>query len=518
MSVAEWNIIQGECREVMDREIEDESIQTVVTSPPYYGLRDYGDIDTVWGGVDDCNHNWGDSVPGLNRGGSGTPTDKNNRCENHGRDTERSCICQKCGAWEGQLGLEPLHDCGRPQGKLCSHCYVCHIVEVFRGVWDVLRDDGTVWLNLGDSYSGYHGNSKKPKGEAPSNKPGYQENMRESTVGKGYLKPKDQMGMPWRVALALQQDGWYLRSDVVWAKGFSGQETQTESVMQAMREAGVSKRKIRRAVECFEPRVGNVMPESVTDRPVSSHEFLFLLSKSEKYYFDHWAVREDSVMRPQRRLTSRKEGDTKYEGRQNHRRPPGGTGGGGRNMRDTLAINTQPFTDAHFAVFPPKIAEIPIRASTSKKGACPQCGTPLKRIIEDTEKEDPSHKNSEFDSGKTGVYMEGRASEKTRTVKKTAGWERTCGCETESEPTPCKILDPFGGAATTVLSANRLGRVGIGIEIAEKYVKMGEERIEDDLRDRLAPWQEDHPGEKTPDEKPDDPTDDDSFGDYLSSL
>src|SRR6266496_4348391 len=191
-----WRVIVGDATESL-RSLPAESVQCVVTSPPYWGLRDYGIV--------------------------------------------------------GQLGLEATPE-----------LYVERMVEVFRGVRRVLRVDGTLWLNLGDSYAGsWSGNSMRPKGGSQrEGGPGFQPldyrvPARNGNVPLG-LKPKDLCGIPWRVAFALQADGWYLRSDIIWSKP-------------------------------------NPMPESVTDRPTRSHEYLFLLTKSDRYYYDADAIREPAL-------------------------------------------------------------------------------------------------------------------------------------------------------------------------------------------------------------------------------
>jgi len=243
--------------------LADASVQCVVTSPPYWGLRDYGLPPLVWDGDKPCRcghrnrqpfceHAWGDeiSVNATNH------TDK--RRWNHtrnGRDEEQPiekrtawlrtkvgqgawCLC--CSAWRGSLGLEPTPE-----------MYVRHVVEVMREVRRVLRDDGTLWLNLGDSYNAYNGNAGPSSGFSAGSAADTQRPHLESGHGLRTkdLKPKDLVGIPWRVAFALQADGWYLRSDIIWAKP-------------------------------------NPMPESVTDRPTKAHEYLFLLAKSARYYSD----------------------------------------------------------------------------------------------------------------------------------------------------------------------------------------------------------------------------------------
>ena len=311
-----WQLYQGDALETL-KQMEDESINCCVTSPPYWGLRDYG--------VD------------------------------------------------GQLGLEPT-----PEE------YVENMVEVFREVKRVLRKDGTLWLNLGDSYAAnrtYQVASTLMNGDAT--------NKAQACSGRGMkasdfgMKPKNMIGIPWRVAFALQSDGWYLRSDIIWAKP-------------------------------------NPMPESVQDRPTKAHEYIFLLSKSARYFYDAEAIKEEAKEWTGQAATFKREGgkatqlhvpgqarvshrpDRKQD--QVHRRYTGFNDrykqGPKRNKRTVWNINTKPFPEAHFAVFPPEIPEICIKAG------CPGGGT---------------------------------------------------------------VLDPFAGAGTTLYVAEQLGRNSIGIELNPDY-------------------------------------------------
>jgi DNA modification methylase len=195
------------------------------------------------------------------------------------------------------------------------------MVEVFRLVREVLADDGTLWLNLGDSYAGSNsGNSMRPEGgtQRPG-KPGFQSlddryPKRNGVVPTG-LKPKDLIGMPWRVAFALQADGWYLRSDIIWAKP-------------------------------------NPMPESVTDRPTKSHEYLFLMTKGPRYYYDADGVREPHRTPEEHRASKHGRQAMRYYAQ------------GGRNLRTVWTIPTEAFSDAHFATFPRKLVEPCIMAGS----------------------------------------------------------------------------------------------------------------------------------------------------------
>jgi DNA modification methylase len=272
-------ILLGDVRQRLS-EIPEGSVRTCVTSPPYFGLRDYG--------------------------------------------------------VEGQIGLEQTPD-----------AYVAEMVSVFREVWRVLADDGTLWLNIGDSYVGGKGQSGQgsPDFQAERAKNGESINQAYHQIAgkqqtrptddrakmrEAGLKPKDLIGIPWRVAFALQADGWYLRQDIIWAKP-------------------------------------NPMPESVTDRCTKSHEYVFLLSKSARYYYDHESVKEPAIHSADRRSG---EGRLTYDGK---RQGDKGTGQEAfvsivdkRNKRDVWTINTKPYKGAHFAVMPEALVEPCVLAGSAE--------------------------------------------------------------------------------------------------------------------------------------------------------
>jgi DNA modification methylase len=313
-------VLHGDCRELLPT-LPDGSAHTCVTSPPYWGLRDYG--TGQWeGGDSECDHVAGqarrDVLPeylerraaeygtGQGDGSKVTPMQFRGKCG-------------KCGATriDRQLGLEST-----PEE------YVARMVEVFREVRRVLRDDGTLWLNLGDSYATGSNDPKSFRRDRA------EINITHKGTAAG-LKPKDLCGIPWLVAFALRADGWYLRSDIIWHKP-------------------------------------NPMPESVTDRPTKSHEYLFLMSKSERYYYDAAAIAEEAIWSDDRRAG---EGRLTYGGK---RQGDPGTGGEAfvkisetRNRRTVWTVTTQPYSGAHFATFPPKLIEPCILAG------CPNDGTVL---------------------------------------------------------------------------------------------------------------------------------------------
>jgi DNA modification methylase len=323
-------IINGNCLDVM-RTMDAQSVQTCITSPPYYGLRDYG--TATWDGGDSyCNHV--DDVALAERLRQkksmisvGERIDGSTRTRVHdeqiGNTIQHRDVCPKCGAKriDAQLGLEATPD-----------QYVTKMVSVFREVRRILRDDGTVWLNLGDSYA-HNVKEHNTKSDKQSSNRGTKEFLTPHRNFEGVgIKTKDLIGIPWRVAFALQSDGWYLRQDIIWSKP-------------------------------------NPMPESVTDRCTKSHEYIFLLSKSQKYYFDHEAIQEPAIQSDLKRSAPRAFGAKVQEG--THRCDVGNTfvDTDTRNKRSVWTVNVHPYSGAHFATFPPKLIEPCVLAG------CPVGGT-----------------------------------------------------------------------------------------------------------------------------------------------
>ena len=268
------DILIGDCIEKM-QELPEKSVNTCVTSPPYFGLRDYGH--------------------------------------------------------DGQIGLEPTPD-----------EFVGKLVEVFREVRRVLADDGTLWVNLGDSYASYRDGKATPdttRGDDTGTlvEKGQAKNRMASTFAGTSIKHKDIIGIPWRVAFALQADGWYLRQDIIWHKP-------------------------------------NPMPESVTDRCTKAHEYIFLLSKAERYYFDANAIKEPSID-PESHKGRRARSKDKREGNILFATKVGNNAEGKvyatRNKRSVWTVTTKPFKGSHFATFPPDLVEPCILAG------CPSDGTIL---------------------------------------------------------------------------------------------------------------------------------------------
>jgi DNA modification methylase len=387
-------LIRGNARRLP---IADNSVHCCVTSPPYFGLRDYG--------VD------------------------------------------------GQIGLEPTPE-----------AFVAVMVAVFREVHRVLRADGTLWLNLGDSYNnagsrnngtGLDGKRRGGVGDTDGTWSDAKETYRDNrhALREEGIKCKDLIGIPWRVALALQADGWYLRSDIIWAKP-------------------------------------NPMPESVTDRPTKSHEYLFLMTKSDRYFYDAEAIREAGSENPitaarRHRTDNGAVGTSALFGNGIGQSGKGSNtdarGETGRNRRTVWTVATQPFPGAHFATFPPKLIEPCIRAGTSEKGCCPECGGQWGRVTErEASQFNPSAGRERVNA--TGGAITGGTRACTLGVtefvqRSTLGWQPSCRCP-EHTPIPCVVLDPFGGAMTTAVVATGLGRRAICTELSAEYLALGQRRLE----------------------------------------
>lgn len=367
------SIVFGDCRDTMRQWASDGvKAQTCVTSPPYFGLRDYGH--------------------------------------------------------EGQIGLEQT-----PEE------YIKAMVEVFRCVWDVLADDGTLWLNIGDSYaSAWACNRRNVVGNG-SLENGKRE-ARPNRLVNG-LKEKDLIGIPWMLAFALRADGWYLRQDIIWHKP-------------------------------------NPMPESVTDRCTKAHEYIFLLSKSQKYFFDSEAIKEDGVL-PAGTKGAKGSAERFAKEGVNSRPPEYKIYDGKRNKRSVWTVNTKPYKGAHFATFPPALIEPCILAGTSEKGHCPECGF---RWVRKIERSKPPHVEKSdldrFGNGEAGVHRKvGQAYQNwlNENPARTVGWEPTCKCECEAVPDI--VLDPFMGSGTTAAVSLQHGRQYLGCELNQEYEALQQQRI-----------------------------------------
>ena len=369
-------IYQGDCLEVM-RNFPDDSIDMCMTSPPYWGLRDYG--------VD------------------------------------------------GQYGLEESPE-----------KYIEKMTDVFSEVRRILKKEGTLWLNIGDTYRG----SCQGGGDTGLSKERYRKELL-TYVDKPQKKmmPKCLMMIPERLAWSLIQDGWILRNKIIWYKP-------------------------------------NSIPSSVKDRFSNKWEYLFMFSKQQKYYFDLEAIREpyigpmnrwggNNLVAKGQSTWDKGTGQETYRDRNMRPNP------NGKNPGDVFTIPTCPFPEAHFAVFPEKLCEKPIKAG-SPEWICKKCGKTRERIVEkintgETQKM-PDYWDSDPGSHGT-IHRKGRSKGETGipiTINKTIGWTK---CDCNAGFNPGIVLDPFSGAGTTLFVAKELRRKYIGIELNPDYCKIAEERL-----------------------------------------
>ena len=355
----------------------------------------------------------------------------------------------------GMIGLEPTFD---------EH--LANLVAVFREVRRVLRKDGTLWLNYGDAYNAGTSASRKPSASVDV---GYWQEaggMGDRRVNAHGLKPKDLMMMPARVALALQADGWWLRSEIIWHKP-------------------------------------NPMPESCTDRPTSAHEKLYLLSRSARYFYDAEAVRVGDQVHRKHGYVFGEEPNASVASSSRASGHGVTVGANLRNvwtadedefkqflrwkaehagaMTDTWKIATHAYSAAHFATFPPALVDPCIKAGTSEKGVCGDCGAPWVREVEKQGTGVMTKNPDGWDTGDGGhgtVHRNDREQGKTTEVTKTVTtcWSPSCTCD--AEPIPATVLDPFAGSGTVGLVSDRLQRNAILIEINPEYAAMARKRID----------------------------------------
>lgn len=415
------------------------SIQCCVTSPPYFALRDYGVEKSKWPEITFKLNEW---VP------------------------ETVVPAMEC-----CLGLEPD-----------TVSFIAHLVHVFRIVRESLRDDGVLWVNMGDSYATSGKNRTKEQAEAKSTLQGSKKSQSQSLKQQSKIvsgiKPKDLMGIPWMMALSMRADGWFLRQDIIWNKP-------------------------------------NPMPESVTDRCSKSHEYIFLFSKSQKYFFDAESIRtplaDDSIARLAQDIENQKGSSRGYAGKRhngnmksilkksftsdqagsgkiNNVNRSGCFDGDGNlmvrptaNRKSVWTITTAAFKEAHFATFPEDIPEICIKAGTSKHGCCSKCYAPYKRVTETEllptkkaakisivdERDHTADKNSSGSNRQKDGHLPGHYNQIT-----TLGWSPSCDCD--APVIPCTVLDPFSGSGKTPITAAKLDRNYIAFEISPEYHKMSE--------------------------------------------
>ena len=526
-----WKIHVGSALDVLEG-MPPDSVHCVVTSPPYWGLRDYGAEPDVWGGDKNHDHVF-DSAPWKRRAADGGTEGRKQLTAKGSIERDAQVINDSCscGAWRGHFGLEPL-----------LGMYIEHLVEIMREVWRVLHPTGSVWLNLGDSYWG---------GKGASSSTGEQHERRTSdTLQQAHhninqfgttkptdrrdqgFKPKDLVMVPARAAIALQDDGWWLRSEIVWAKPNPMPESMPDRPTQAHEKIFLLTKNAMPLVWTHpDGRVvtkrpkpdyvwsrGHVNPPSYAhaDRNDRAHKGnktypegerrgirnrpdLWLpyeehldeptryaedgwkkknLWRSHGYFYDEYAVRT--------KVTNPGNGD--FKSRVEERNDSGVHAGvrppidAGARLRNVWTMTTQPYRESHFATFPPELPETCIKAGSSEYGVCSECGAPWERQTETPKV--PSELRNRDGGAKMDYHTRqvgsGQALQNWRDANptQTTGWQPTCGCN--ALVVPATVLDPFVGSGTTGMMALRLGRSFEGIEVNPEYVEMARKRIIND--------------------------------------
>ena len=423
-------VYKGNSLEVL-KTFPDESLDMCITSPPYWGLRDYGTDGQIWGGDENCEHDFDKSKRKLHSGTYG----KNDNALPHHKNASivdwevEDVICNKCGAWKGELGLEPTPE-----------QFINNLCDIFDEVKRVLRPHGSCWVNLGDSYCRTPNEQVHQKGINAK----YQYNYKHNKNYGDLYKPKSLVQIPSRFAIEMTNRGWILRNELIWHKP-------------------------------------SCMPASVTDRFTVDFEKLFFFTKNKKYYFKQQLepVKEISLKRAEYGWDG-----THATGRSCN--PEKGVKMGerwanpnGRNKRTVWSINTATFKGAHFAVYPPELIETPIDAGcpeyVDKKTGKPRERTIEKKSLERHElpTDNPNYRPARYE----GKYKQGQRFATYKDKGYTDGRKK-------NEFKPGVVLDPFFGSGTTGEVAMEQGKDWVGIELNEDYEKISQKRLKPKITEK----------------------------------
>jgi len=446
MKISEYKnkIINGNAKEILQK-FPDESIDCVITSPPYWALRDYGvATETIWDSKEKCIHEWDNlerSHPSRGkRDGSGVYLDPKYERKGANKSTVNSSFCIKCNAWKGQLGLEPTIE-----------LYIKHLSEIFDEVKRVLKKEGTCWVNISDTYYSVSGGKFENDnlGSKDRNRTKGLSQANQLKHGKE-LAQKNLCNIPARFSIEMQNRGWILRNEIIWHKT-------------------------------------NCMPSSVRDRFTVDFEKVYFFTKNKKYFFERQY--EDFLSNQYDRARMAK-ARTEYGGKWAQE-----SGGAiktqrafvagnkqGRNRRCVWTINTHPFKGAHFATFPPRLIETPIKAGCPEF-ICKKCGKAREKIWKYLEKPTRTGKgNKQLQKDKENGLLAtqgGTSSSRPDCTVNPASKEfigyTDCSCGIGFRPGI--VLDPFIGSGTTAVVAQNLGLDFVGIELNSKYVVLAEKRV-----------------------------------------
>jgi len=428
-------LYQGHALDVL-RELPPESVDCVLCSPPYWGLRSYKTEPIVWDNHSGCEHEWGDTIKRGRAGWEATPEgQKQYKPAESDAYQSQSNFCLKCHGWKGELGLEPTIE-----------LYISHLLQVFDEVKRILKKTGTCWVNIGDSYYGggfgYEKDlsaeefaKKYPKqGSNAGTCMDWKERKMVGDTKRGNLLPAKSLCLiPERFALGMVERGWILRNRIVWYKS-------------------------------------NPMPESVKDRFTGTYEDVFFFTKSRKYWFEQQFEPhlEESLERYQHGFHRDKIAGDGYVMADAYTKVYGNPLG--RNKRDVWEINTQPYPEAHFATFPEDLCKTPILSGCPAM-ICKKCGKARERIYERGD-----YQRHETEAFHLATHGQGaNRSKHSPPLEVTDKGYSDCGCGAGWEPGV--LLDPFCGSGTALAVAKSLGRKAIGIDVNRKYCDLCVKRI-----------------------------------------
>jgi len=450
-------IIQGDALTIL-KQLPDEIVNCVVTSPPYWGLRDYGIEPVIWDGVEGCEHEWISEIKekeefrnsgtgwliGHNKGEKKAKVISRNVYPEYWEKKKiETQFCQTCGAWRGSLGLEPTFE-----------LYIKHLCDIFDEVKRVLRKDGTCFVNLGDSYNGSKtGNTNASTGAI--DKPKYSGDFTKTfkKENQNNIPTKSLCLIPQRFEIEMVNRGWILRNTIIWHKP-------------------------------------NCMPSSANDRFTVDFEYLFFFVKSKSYWFEQqfeditskWVKKYGDKGYQMKAIKNKNKFNVASFEFERHTNPQG------RNKRSVWTMPTQPFPEAHFATFPEKLIETPIKAGCPQY-VCKKCGKGRVKIYK---------KGDLVRSGKGHISYGYKGNSKHQKVEKSniSSWSQNfvkdnlipgmsyeqkfigytdCGCNAGWEGGV--VLDPFMGAGTTAVVAKKQGKKFIGIELKQEYIDMANKRL-----------------------------------------
>ena len=426
MTNFDWNrILHGDVLDKIE-DIPNNSIDCIITSPPYYGLRDYGIEGQIWGGESDCEHEWGNEIVSVGSR-SNDPGDKKHLVKGTRKNFQKSNFCNKCNAWKGSLGLESTF-----------HMFIDHLVQIFNALKPKICDHGALWINLGDTYYG-GGNSQGHTGLTTNlGKSTLQRDGNQNPVAKGTLLPrKTLIGIPDRFKIAMIDNKWVCRNDIIWWKR-------------------------------------STMPSSAKDRFTVDYERFFFFTKKPKYYFkQQFEPMNEDTFRESKRESGKNPKGAERQGLKDWT-----INQLGRNKRTVWDINPAQFKEAHFATFPEKLIETPIDA-TCPKLVCTKCNKPQEQIIKfsggTTGQSWHDHSNdSEQGMHQSQANIGRRENEDGSYKKEIIGWSK---CDCNAPFRKGRVLDPFMGAGTTALVAHKQGNDWLGIELKEEYIKIATQRL-----------------------------------------